>query len=75
MADSSAPIPVATVLRVTPNASAPGFYIVTVQCPHCSREHTHGAPDHTGHDGHRVAHCADPRPVGFEAGYFLGSKP
>mgnify|MGYP003527436274 CR=1 FL=1 len=75
MPDSSAPIPVADVLGVRPNGQHPGMYIVKIRCPHCVREHTHGSANYTGHDGHRAAHCADPRTDGSWAGYFLGSRP
>lgn len=40
-------------------------------CPHCRREHSHGAGDSKGDgDGHRVAHC-DPGSPFNERGYIL----
>lgn len=44
-------------VRVTPNPSYPGAYLVTIQCPYCDREHTHGLPVGDATVGHRHSHC------------------
>ncbi|MCU1670512.1 MAG: hypothetical protein JWP40_3439 [Blastococcus sp.] len=45
---------------------------LVLDCPHCHRQHTHGAgPDGTD-DGHRVAHCLDRKED--NPGYFIVKK-
>lgn len=40
---------------------------LVIECPHCSREHRHGAagPNIGDGDGHRVAHCFDRQSPGY----------
>lgn len=62
VAGSSLPpsrIPVARIIRTTPNRSFPGANLVVVACPYCGHEHTHGGLGNSV-TGHRVAHCAPP---------------
>ena len=50
--------PVARVVaheRVRGRGAQPDYYVVTVECPHCGRRHTHGWAG----GGMRVPHCAD----------------
>lgn len=42
----------------------------TFLCPHCRRQHTHGAAP-----GHRRAHCEDPSSPFAERGYVLALAP
>jgi len=52
------PKPPVTVVvkRRRPNPSRPGHDLVTVDCPCCGKEHTHGAPSGEA-PGHRLADC------------------
>ena len=43
------------------------FDLVRIECPHCGRDHVHGA----GADGHRVGHCGMANPEGARLGYVL----
>ncbi|MGP5252663.1 hypothetical protein ACTXLT_09140 [Brachybacterium alimentarium] len=56
----SMPRPYAVATNAEPNRTYPGHYVVTVQCPYCPQQHTHGwtGPGDTG--GHRAPDCADP---------------
>jgi hypothetical protein len=38
---------------------------VTVECPHCDEQHTHGWPYGDANVGHRLAHCTPGNP-GYE---------
>jgi hypothetical protein len=49
---------------------------IVFMCPHCKREHSHGAgpdPQSTA-AGHRTAHCADPDSPYDKTGYVLVVK-
>jgi hypothetical protein len=52
----------APTLRATPDGDG-GW---RVWCPHCRRDHIHGAGE-----GHRAAHCADPESPYRLTGYRL----
>lgn len=68
--------PDATVIDAWPSRTYPGQYIVEVNCPHCSKTHTHGVRNFTEPAGHRSAHCVSHKPNG---GYYViipeGFKP
>lgn len=59
--------PVATVTAVERNRTHPGYYVITIACPHCHRAHTHGSEDPSKPSGHRASHCGNPR------GYFIAA--
>lgn len=69
--------PVAVIVKVIPNESAPGAYIVYVRCPFgCRRPHVHGGrPDAAGGYGHRVAHCASGPGRASGRGYVIRCGP
>lgn len=51
----------AEIIRAAPNPTFPGALLVTVRCPLCGKEHTHGVPARdavAGAYGHRISHCA-----------------
>lgn len=52
-------IPNAYIIRIHPNRHDPRAVIVTVQCPHCYKEHHHGGSveEFPHRFGHRSAHC------------------
>lgn len=60
--------PTVTPTSVRPNRSNPGAYIVTITCPYCHREHTHGLPVGDAEAGHRHSHC------GQGNGYFITAE-
>lgn len=49
--------PTVTPINITPNRSHPGAHVVTIQCPYCHREHSHGLPAGDTAAGHRLSHC------------------
>lgn len=58
--------PTVTPLRTEVNPHYAGWLLVTIVCPHCEAEHTHGA--RAGEDiGHRTAHC-------YAGGYVIESE-
>jgi hypothetical protein len=56
---------VVPVKRVNPAGYDP-WPTWVIDCPHCGREHVHGAKA-----GHRVAHCVRPTPEARRHGYYL----
>lgn len=54
------PRPYAVVTRTEPNRTHPGHYVVTIQCPYCGQEHSHGWAGPGTPGGHRAAHCTGP---------------
>jgi hypothetical protein len=66
MAYSGTGRPSSTQTTVLP-AYRRGNQLVVI-CPHCRREHYHGAD---GGDGHRLGHCADDRSPYRRSGYVL----
>lgn len=59
---------IAHVIRSAPNPDFPDAVVLTVDCPWCTKTHTHGAesvrPD--GCYGHRVTHCVSGQGRGYE---------
>lgn len=51
--------PTVTPHRVEPNRNYPGWVHIYITCPHCGREHVHGAREGEP-AGHRAAHCHAP---------------
>lgn len=55
-------IPIARILTID---YLPNTRTVTVLCPHCDDQHTHGWPYGDANIGHRHAHCSPSNP-GYE---------
>ena len=55
-------VPEVTVKRLTLSRD------FIIDCPHCGREHIHGGTGPRAY-GHRVAHCASPKPKTSVQGY------
>lgn len=53
----SMPRPYAVATSAEPNRNSPGYYVVTIQCPYCGQQHTHGWGGPGDPGGHRAPHC------------------
>lgn len=63
------PPPVALAELIPPGPGHRTHYLWRIlDCPHCHRQHTHGAGRDGTDAGHRVAHCATGQP---NPGYIL----
>ena len=57
--------PIAWVVATEPNRTYPDCLVVTVDCPYCGRQHTHGVYAQEYEDdtmGRRVPHCGGSHP-------------
>lgn len=63
---------IAEAIKIEPNRTHPGAYVVTVKCPYCPGTHTHGVDALESNGGHRAPHCHDPEAQQWnKAGYII----